>query len=133
MDLDPNRSIASQRNKGKKKTKKKKAAKKPKKKVRRKKIYWTPIEESKISKESIWSMVQGTISIEKLQYDTSEFESLFTETTEKKSEKKVSTPGATKAKKSFQVIDAKRAQNGGILLSRIKTPYEEIANQVDSM
>ena len=132
MELDPNKSVKSQKNKEKKK-KGKKAPKKPKKKVRRKKIYWTPIEESKISKESIWSLVQGTISIEKLDYDTNEFETLFTETSDNKKKEKVVNKGVSKAKKSFQVIDAKRAQNGGILLSRIKTPHDAIAEQVDSM
>ena len=131
MDLDPEKSIASQR--------KKKGSKAPKKekkpKVRRKKIYWTAIDKSKVQKDSLWGQIRGMIGIEKLKIDTSEFESLFTETLDPSQKKKKKTSESKEAapKKSVQVIEGKRGMNGGIILARLKMDFNELAEIVDHM
>jgi len=130
LDLDPEKSVASQL-----KVDIKKAPIKKKKKVRRKKIYWTPIEASQIKDDSLWSIVKGRLSMKKLNYDVKEFEALFTESADpadkKKKEKKKG--AAKKEKKAQQVIDGKRSMNGGIILARLRMAYNAIASMVDKM
>jgi len=137
MDLDPEKSLTSQRGKSSSAATSAKKEKKPK--VRRKKLYWTPIDEKKIEKDSLWSIVRGSINMSQLKYDTSEFEDLFTDKLEKKKIKSPAAGGAAGGgggggpKKSVQVIDGKRGMNGGIILSRIKMEYSDIAKLVNMM
>ena len=144
MDLDPEKSVEYQQAlaSGKGKSKKKKLLKKkspkkdPKKpKVRRKKIFWSPIEESKTSDNSLWSMVKGAYDFESLNVDQDEFESLFTDTSNPADKKKAvkEKPKESKQKKSVQVIDAKRGMNGGIILARIKVDFTILAGMVNEM
>lgn len=140
MDLDPEKSLEYQKamaaSETKKKKKKKTPAKEPKKpKVRRKKIFWSPIEESKIEDNSLWSMIQGTFNFDSLKVDQDEFESLFTDTSNSADKKKIAKdkPKETKQKKSVQVIDAKRGMNGGIILARIKVEFPVLAEMVTEM
>ena len=136
MDLDPEKSLKSQQGKSSSAASTKKKDMKPK--VRRKKLYWTPIDEKKIEKDSLWSIVRGSINMSQLKYDTSEFENLFTDKLDKKTIKSPTATGGSSTggggpKKSVQVIDGKRGMNGGIILSRIKMKYSEIAKLVDMM
>lgn len=140
MDLDPEKSLEYQNaiafGKGEKKEKKTlplNESKKPK--VKRKKIFWSPIEESKIDDNSLWSMIKGTIDFDSLKIDQDEFESLFTDTSHPADKKKVphEKPGESKQKKSVQAIDAKRGMNGGIVLARIKVEFAVLAEMVTGM
>lgn len=139
MDLDHDKSVeyqkamASKKSKLKKLVSKKKSPKKPK--VRRKKIFWSPIEETKTSDNSLWSMIKGSYDFESLNIDHDEFESLFTDTSNPTDKKKVASekPKESKQKKSVQVIDAKRGMNGGIILARIKTEFSVLADMVNEM
>jgi hypothetical protein len=138
MDLDPEKSVEYQKAVAsrKKSATKKKASKEPKKlKVRRKKIYWSPIEESKLDDNSLWSMIKGSIDFTALKVDQDEFESLFTDTTNPADKKKAEAdkPAASKQKKSVQVIDAKRGMNGGIILARLKIDFPVLAEMVNKM
>ena len=140
LDLDPEMSIAfqlAQKKDGRVGGGARVAVKKRKKKVRRKKIYWTPIDASKLHEESLWSLVKGSVTMETLKFDVTEFESLFTESTNPADKKKqVATGGGdgkAKQKKSTQVIDGKRGMNGGIILARLKIKYETIADMVNTM
>ncbi len=150
MDLDPEKSVASQLKKerelstsdelqenGQREEKcNELTTKQPKKpNVRRKKIYWSPIEESKIDDNSLWSMIKGEFDFESLKVDQDEFESLFTDTSKLVDKKKVvlDKPKEVKQKKSVQVIDAKRGMNGGIILARIKVDYGFLAEMVNEM
>ncbi len=139
MDLDHDKSVEYQKamasQKGKKKKVKKKASKEPKKpKVRRKKIFWSPIEESKVDDNSLWSMIKGSYNFDSLKVDQDEFESLFTDTSKPGEKKKeAAKPAAAKQKKSVQVIDAKRGMNGGIILARLKMEFSAVADMVAEM
>ena len=140
LDLDPEKSLKYQKamasKKSKKKKKKKILTKEPKKtKVRRKKLFWSPIEESKIDNNSLWSMIKGSFDFDSLKVDQDEFESLFTDTSKPGDKKNVAkeNPAASKQKKSVQVIDAKRGMNGGIILARIKIEFPELAEMIAEM
>lgn len=133
MDLDPDKSVAFQL---RQKSGRVMHRKKEKKRVRRKKIYWTPIDPGKVNEDSIWSMVRGSVVMDNLKYDPKEFENLFTESTNPADKKKAAASSGDKSKqpkKSVQVIDGKRSMNGGIILSRIKMEYRQIAQMVDVM
>ena len=133
MDLDPNKSVDFQLKKKKEGGKITKKEKKPK--VRRKKIYWNALDKSKVNKDSLWGKIKGLIGMEKLEIDTTEFESLFTETLDptQKKKKTASEKNASKQKKSVQVIEGKRGMNGGIILARLKMDFAELARIVDHM
>ena len=131
LDLDPNKSVASQLKKGGTQ----KTPLKKKKKVRRKKIYWTPIDPGQIKEDSLWNIVKGRMTMQKLKYDVKEFESLFTESADPADKKKQQKKKGSekKEKKSVQVIDGKRSMNGGIILLRLRMAYNTIADMVDKM
>lgn len=140
LDLDHDKSeeyqkaMASQKGE-KKKVVKKSVSKEPKKpKVRRKKIFWSPIEESKVDDNSLWSMIKGSYDFDSLKVDQAEFESLFTDTSKPgDKDKEAAKPSAAKQKKSVQVIDAKRGMNGGIILARLKIDFSVLAEMVAGM
>ena len=140
VGLDPEKSLAFQNamssSKGNPKDKKSLPLNKTKKPlVKRKKIFWSPIEESRIDDNSLWSMIKGTIDFESLNVDQVEFESLFTDTSNSAVGKQVphDKPGESKQKKSVQAIDAKRGMNGGIVLARIKIEFTILADMVTDM
>mmetsp|Transcript_9188 Transcript_9188/g.27369 ORF Transcript_9188/g.27369 Transcript_9188/m.27369 type:complete len:2459 (-) Transcript_9188:742-8118(-) len=134
IDLDPSMSVEYQLKKSKSASASDKAVtKKKKKKVRRKKIYWNPIDPSKLKKDSLWNMVRDHVLMGNLEYDQKEFEELFTESAEPGAQKKKAGPAKKAAKKAVQAIDSKRSMNGGIVLSRIKTDRTKIAEYVDRM
>jgi hypothetical protein len=137
MDLSPEKSVASQLKKDEESINNESGDKKQPQKpnVRRKKIYWSPIEESKIDDNSLWSMIKGKFDFESLKVDQDEFESLFTDTSNSADKKKIvlEKPKESKQKKSVQVIDAKRGMNGGIILARIKIEYAALAEMVSDM
>ena len=135
MDLDPEKSIASQR--GVSNTKKVTAKPKPKKKIKRKKIYWNTVDEENVGNDSIWGMItsEGEITMKDLKFDEKEFEELFTDQG-KPTQKKKQSGGKSKKeekKKSVSVIEGKRAMNGGIILARIKVSFQEVAERVNNM
>lgn len=136
IDLDPNKSVAFQLKKKKTApgmaaaTTPKKSLKK-KKKVRRKKIYWNPIDPGKLNEDSMWNIVRDAVTMDKLNYDQQEFEELFTESADASQQNKVAPK--KEAKKLVQVIDPKRSMNGGIVLARMKTGLNKIAEYVDRM
>ena len=134
IDLDPTKSVEYQLKKKSKSTLSahEPVVKKKKKKVRRKKIYWNPIDSSKLKKDSLWNIVRDNVAMGNLDYDQKEFEELFTESAEAGAQKKKKTP-KKEAKKLVQAIDAKRSMNGGIVLSRIKTDHKKVAEYVDRM
>ena len=131
MDLDPNKSVAYQL---KKKNPVNKIPAKKKKRVRRKKIYWNPIDPGKLKEDSMWTLVRDSVRMGELNYDPKEFEDLFTESADPADQKKKKGGGnKKKEKKAVQVIDGKRDMNGGIILTRLKTDNDKIADIVDKM
>ena len=135
MDLDPNKSFLHQterQTEGNTISLKKETNLK----VRRKKIYWNAIDTSKVKEDSIWAQIDGMVDMRKLDYDSTEFESLFTETldlSQKKKQITTTSSNPTKQKKSVQVIDGKRGMNGGIILARLKMDFKDLAKIIDHM
>jgi hypothetical protein len=127
LDMDPTKSLVVQDKGGLRNP----SPTRKKKRVRRKKIYWNPIDPTKLKEDSMWNIVRGSFSMGKLNYDQKEFEDLFTESADTKTPPKKE---ATKEqKKLVQVIDPKRSMNGGIVLSRLKIDYVKLAEFVNVM
>ena len=134
IELDPNRSLASQVETTSKKAQRRGSIV-PQKRVRRKKIFWKPLDPNQIKENSLWSLVKGKVSMSHLNYDVKEFEDLFTESAEPadKKKKEKAKSSAVTTKKAVQVIDGKRSMNGGIILVRLRMNYDKIADLVDDM
>lgn len=134
LDFDQNMSVEFQLKKLKSTSSEKPAVKrKKKKKIRRKKIYWNPVDPKKLKDDSLWNIVRDHIAMGSLEYDQKEFEELFTESAEAGAKEKKKGPAKKEAKKAVQAIDPKRSMNGGIVLSRIKTDRQKVAEFVDKM
>jgi hypothetical protein len=101
--------------------------------VRKKKLHWKTVDAAKISADSLWRQSSAEDFVE---IDTAEFETLFVEKTDasKKSggekEKEKEKP-AKQAKVSL--LDAKRAQNAGIALARVKMSFEDVRKVIADM
>ena len=135
LDLDPTKSISSQRSGTVVPQPNQFMFQKKKKPVKRKKIFWNPLNSGQIKADSLWSNVKGRLQMSQLKYDEKEFADLFTESTDPvdKLRSNVDKKVKAKAKKSVQVIDGKRSMNGGIILARLKLGYSKIAEMVEKM
>ena len=128
VDLDPNKSLVFQRKKksSSSNTKTAKAKLSPKDNFRRTRVHWDTIEEVKDT--TLWARVKKDSGMS-MKIDESEFNKLFKA---ERGKTITTTETATKKKKVVQVIDPKRAGNGGIILARAKIAYEEMAAAIDT-
>ena len=98
----------------------------PKDKYRRTRLHWDTLR--MVRATSVWALVNQDPDVEQIEIDEHEFEKLF------KAEMGASaiTEGDSSKKKNVvKVIDPKRANNGGIVLARLKVTYEEMALAID--
>jgi len=101
----------------------------PKPVQRKKKLHWKAI--NQVNANSIWADENNDVDFD---LDEEEFNKLFVETVENKSEKKVVVQEKKDVKKTKVVlIDMKRAQNGSIALARIKFSPEESRSKIANM
>jgi hypothetical protein len=94
---------------------------------RRARLHWKSMK--KVVRNSIWGKIETDECID---IDEDEFQNLF----QAELGKTVDTPkngGSAKKGPSVRVIDNKRANNGGIILARIKMTHDEMADAVDRM
>jgi len=103
----------------------KKAEPLPKDKFRRTRVHWDTLE--KVKATSIWAMVNEDPDIE---IDESEFAELFQAEV---GQTIAIDPSSSKKSNAVKVIDPKRANNGGIVLARLKITYEEMAVAIDTI
>jgi len=100
----------------------------PKDKYRRTRVHWDTHE--KVKATSIWAMVNEDPDIEDIEIDESEFAELFQAEV---GQTIAIDSGASKKTNAVKVIDPKRANNGGIVLARLKITYEEMAVAIDTI
>ena len=138
VDLDPEKSLASQKvttTTDKKPEKREQKSQGPK--VVSKKIFWSPICEGKLSKDSLWAQAHDEgFCLDGLDYDKAEFASLFTTSKEAVSVKKLISDVKVKSKSQrlkVQLIDSRRQMNGSILLAKYKHNYDELARNLNQM
>lgn len=98
---------------------------------RRTRLHWGAMDE--VNSNSVWALVDGDRDVEGLDIDEEEFAQLFQEEIVKGEPKKGGAGGSGGQKEAVKVIDPKRANNGGIILARLKMSYDEMAKVVDTI
>lgn len=94
---------------------------------RRARLHWKPLQ--RVTRNSLWSKMEPEAT--NIDFDEEEFKELFQADI---TPSKTSPTGNSSAKKkgaAVRVIDAKRANNGGIILARVKMSHDEMADAVD--
>eukprot|EP00957_Ditylum_brightwellii_P055990 4243232-Ditylum_brightwellii.AAC.1 len=104
-------------------------SKKKKDTHRRARLHWDILR--KVRSNSIWALVDKDPDVEKIHIDENEFASLFQAELKPSSQQIIGNSDNKRA--VVKVIDPKRANNGGIILARLKMSYEEIADAVHSI
>lgn len=108
-----------------------KSESKPKDTKRRARLHWKTL--GKVTRNSLWSKIEKEPEVTEIDFDEDEFQELF----QADIAKSAGTPkgiGANRKKgAAVRVIDAKRANNGGIILARVKMSHDEMADAVDRM
>lgn len=101
------------------------------KRFRRTRLHWEVIPEESVSQGCIWHEIALDSDIGTLNIEEQEFNALF------QSEVISSVPTTPRIdcsnERAVKVIDPKRANNGGIILARLKMTYDEIARSIDTM
>ena len=106
---------------------------KPKDKFRRTRLHWDTLR--KVRSTSVWAMVNEDPDVEQIEIDETEFAELFQAELQPNGaaiRQSIDANGGTK-RNAVKVIDPKRANNGGIILARLKMTYDEMAMAVDTM
>lgn len=95
---------------------------------RRARLHWKTLR--KVTSNSLWAKIDQEVNMEHIEIDEEEFQELFqAEHDEVKPAK--TTAGAPAKGVTVRVIDPKRANNGGIILARLKMSHDDMADAVD--
>ena len=100
----------------------------PKDMFRRTRVHWNTIGEVKST--SVWALVNQDQDVKDIEIDESEFAELFQA---ELGQTAIPDADSSKKRNAVKVIDPKRANNGGIVLARLKITYEEMAGAIDSI
>lgn len=106
---------------------------------RRTRLHWDTLEDTKVNSNSVWALVGEDAELNQIEIDEQEFTTLFQ--AEIKSENPAGGAGAvgtgggggSSNRNVVQVIDPKRANNGGIILARLRMSYDDMARAVETM
>lgn len=97
---------------------------------RRARLHWKTLR--KVTSNSLWAKIDQDDQLEGIEIDEAEFQELFQlEKTENAVASLAVTTTAASTKRGVCVIDPKRANNGGIILARLKMSHDEMADAVD--
>ena len=97
---------------------------------RRARLHWNTL--TKVVRGSIWGKIETDDTLSCIDIDEDEFQNLFQAEIGQKDETPKS-ENIVKKGPAVRVIDSKRANNGGIILARIKMSHDEMAEAVDRM
>jgi len=106
-----------------------KEEKKPKDTHRRTRLHWDTVR--KVRSNSLWAKIDQDEEIEDIQIDEDEFQELFQAELTPSAANKIRSTGSNKKGAAVRVIDSKRANNGGIILARLKITHDDMAEAVD--
>ncbi len=98
---------------------------------RRTRLHWDTLG-IQLNPNSVWARLRDDEELERIEIDEKEFTSLFQAEISKAAA--VPSTGAGGASRNVvQVIDPKRANNGGIILARLRMSYDDMAKVVERM
>ena len=97
---------------------------------RRARLHWKTLR--KVTSNSLWAQLDQDDALGDIDIDEDEFQELFQV---EKGEEKVKTKSSVvkNERTAVRVIDAKRANNGGIILARLKMSHDDMADAVDKI
>ena len=104
---------------------------KPKDKYRRTRLHWETVR--KVRSDSLWAQIDEDKDVQDIDIDEQEFKELFQAEVLPTQSKAKNATGPTKRGAAVRVIDSKRANNGGIILARLKMTHDEMAEAVDKI
>jgi len=102
---------------------------KPKDTHRRTRLHWDTVR--KVRSNSLWAKIDQDEELEDIMIDEDEFQELFQAELTPAAANKVRSTGNNKKGAAVRVIDSKRANNGGIILARLKITHDDMAEAVD--
>ena len=94
----------------------------PKDGFRRTRLHWDTL--GKVRSTSVWAMVDKDPDVEKIVIDENEFAELFQAKMDPNGLSSKMYGNSGKKGNAVKVIDPKRANNGGIILARLKLTYD---------
>lgn len=97
---------------------------------RRTRLHWDTLV-GKVKSNTVWALVNKDEELDNIVIDETEFTNLFQ--AEIKSSSAPVEKSASSARNVVQVIDPKRANNGGIILARLRMSYDDMAKAVEQM
>lgn len=98
---------------------------------RRTRLHWEAIGE--VNSNSVWAALAADEEIDQLEIDETEFTKLFQAEIKATPTASQSANGGSSSRNVVQVIDPKRANNGGIILARLRMSYDDMAKIVDNV
>jgi len=108
--------------------------------LRRTRVHWDKLDV--VSRNSVWALVVDDPDVDRIVIDEAEFAELFQRKEQLPSSSlgprlRSSTTGESsvcpRQDVAVKVIDPKRANNGGIILARVKMSYDDISRSVDNL
>ncbi|GKY93425.1 hypothetical protein MPSEU_000310000 [Mayamaea pseudoterrestris] len=96
---------------------------------RRARLHWKTLRQ--VTSNSLWAKIDQDDQLEKILIDEAEFQELFQVVKDEEANTATTTRPKISAKRGVCVIDPKRANNGGIILARLKMSHDEMADAVD--
>jgi hypothetical protein len=98
------------------------------------------LEETQVKSDSVWALVEEDAELNQIEIDEKEFTTLFQAEIKSNAASGGVCGGAMgggggggSSRNVVQVIDPKRANNGGIILARLRMNYDDLARAVDAM
>jgi hypothetical protein len=98
---------------------------------RRARLHWQTLRQ--VRSNSLWATIDKDPEVQELEIDEEEFAELFQKEIHSPSGSAKSTASPRKRSVGVRVIDTKRANNGGIILARLKMTHDDLADAVDRM
>ena len=95
---------------------------------RRARLHWKTLR--KVTSNSLWAQIDQDIDLN-IEIDEEEFQELFQAEKDEAGVAVTTTTVSQKRGSSVCVIDSKRANNGGIILARLKMSHDDLADAVD--
>ena len=107
------------------------AKKKEKDTHRRTRLHWET--RGEVNSNSVWAALADDEEMEQIEIDETEFTNLFQAEIKSNPTAAQSNNSGSSSRNAVQVIDPKRANNGGIILARLRMSYDDMAKVVDNV
>lgn len=91
-------------------------------------LHWQILSQAQVGENSVWSLLEKDMEHENLRIDEVEFSRLFSTVAKQQRYSDLAS-----SSKVVNVIDQRRANNGGIVLARLKESYQTVAVDIEQV